>query len=91
MMVNDCPLCGALARCHTGQGNRRRFDCSGCGRFEISLRSEQVLSQSPRSWRESYAQKVRQAPEGYMLVIGMPLSRQPDAVVALADDFVRLQ
>ena len=90
-MVNDCPLCGALARCHAEQGGRRRFDCSGCGRFEISLRSEQVLSQSPRSWRESYARKARQAPEGYMLVIGMPLSRQPDAVAALDGNFVRLQ
>jgi hypothetical protein len=91
-MDHDCPLCATSAKCRVaGQGDRKCFDCPRCGRFEIALRSEQVLSQSPRSWRQSYARRARQAPMGYMLAIGVPSSAQcaERNVAALSGDFVR--
>jgi hypothetical protein len=93
IVERECPLCGVGAGCRAmAPGDRSSFDCPRCGCFEISQRSEQVLSQSPRSWRESFSRRARQAPDGHRLAIGLPSpARHGKPVAALSGDFVRIQ
>lgn len=81
----DCPLCSTPAEYYLVDYDKcKYFRCPKCGLFQISLRAEKVLFKAPQQWRDSYALKASEAPEGHALVIRVPLPSHEPGVASAA-------
>lgn len=79
----DCPLCGTPADyCLVDFDKCKYFDCPNCSLFQISLQAEKVILRAPQQWRDSYAQKARQAADEHALVIRVPSASQEPGVAS---------
>ncbi len=91
VIKQDCPLCGSPADfCLVDFNKCKYFECPSCSLFQISLRAEKILLQAPQQWRDGYATRAQQAPEGHALVIRVPPPSQEigAASAALSGKFV---
>lgn len=75
-----CPLCTRDAEyCYVDAGNRKYFNCSECGYFQVSRRAEELLSEKPESYKQDLSAKAKKASEGHLLTILMPGAKDRDA------------
>jgi len=69
----NCPLCDSPAEYYlVDYDNRKYFDCPVCKQFQISVRAEKILEESPQQWRDSFAQAAQQVPKGQAMFIRIP-------------------
>jgi len=72
-----CPLCSSAAEYYlVDRGRRKYFECSECTLFQITVRAEDVLGNSPQHWRDRYAAAARSVPVEHALVISVPTASQ---------------
>jgi len=90
--AEKCPLCANPAEFHFADfENRKHFRCAKCTEFQISVRAEKRLAKSPAVWKANLSAMARKRPEGFALVITIPVGAPPEGVAypALADEYVK--
>lgn len=77
LIKQECPFYASPGRHHLDHAMYKDFDCANCTGFQISVRAERRLLQAPQRWRDSCANKARQAPDAMRWWSMSPLPMVP--------------
>lgn len=83
--IQSCPLCEQSAEYYFVDGrNIKYYKCPNCRQYQISRSAEKKVIQAPQQLRNEYSSQAKNAKEGFLLVIKLPITSFEPSTLNLA-------